>query len=374
MIGTRGFVVRVALAGVALCAFASPAAAQKIYLNPSDQTSNPVTGGGNEAQYALDNANLAKPILEAAGFTVRVDQDFTNAPANANSWGAEVFVSIHTNAGGGHGTETLYLSSGGQVLAGHVQDGLLSTLPYQSRGLKLRTDLHVLNATNMIACLTEALFHDCAAAAGYQGHPPSETDFLHSADGRQKIASGIAQGVCTHFGKSCAGTPPPQKGWYKGVVYITPNLTDVIDGALVQVQGGPSLTTTTDGAFQFELDPGTYTVSASRTGYQSGSTTRDVLAGQDVWGNIGLAPDSLPDAGPDALEDARGEDASDGATDAAVPDSAGGFSPTRTHAPREPSGCACRTGASAPNCKTAWLAIFAGFVALSAARCRRRAV
>ena len=39
---------------------------------------------------------------------VQVFQDFTNAPSNANSWGAEIFVSIHSNAGGGHGTETLY--------------------------------------------------------------------------------------------------------------------------------------------------------------------------------------------------------------------------------------------------------------------------
>lgn len=36
-----------------------------------------------------------------------MDQDFYNAPKNANSWGADIFVSIHSNAGGGHGTETL---------------------------------------------------------------------------------------------------------------------------------------------------------------------------------------------------------------------------------------------------------------------------
>ncbi|MBM4355350.1 MAG: N-acetylmuramoyl-L-alanine amidase, partial [Deltaproteobacteria bacterium] len=193
--------------------------AQKIFLNPSNQFSNPVAGGGNEAEYALIYCNKAKPIIEGGGFNVKIDQDFNNAPGNANSWGADAFISVHTNAGGGHGTETLYKTDGGKKLAAAVQNGLLANLPYQDRGLKLRTDLYVLNKTNMYACLTEAVFHDCATNSGPQGHPPSESNFLKSADGQNKIAAGIATGACAYFGKSCSGNPPPPaKGWYKGVV------------------------------------------------------------------------------------------------------------------------------------------------------------
>jgi N-acetylmuramoyl-L-alanine amidase len=319
----------------------SPAVAQRVYLNPSDQTANAVSGGGSEDEFALINANLARPILENAGFTVQVDQDFTNAPANANSWGADVFVSIHTNAGGGHGTETLYVSSGGQVLAGHVQDGLLSKLPYGSRGLKYRDNLHVLNATNMIACLTEALFHDCTATSGFQGHPPSESDYLRSAEGQQSIAEGIAAGVCAHFGTSCGTAPVPQTGTFKGVVYRAPNLDDYLADAVVQIEGGASVTTGADGAFAFELDPGSYIATATLDGFQPGSVTRDVIAGEEVWGSIGLEADEIEDAGADAdPADALPFDAAE--TDVAV-DAAPSTRPS-SYTGEEASGCACGLG------------------------------
>ena len=330
-----------AVAFLALATWSGSAFAQRVVLNPSNQTANSVSGGGNEAEYALIDANLTKPILEAAGFTVQVDQDFTNAPANANSWGADIFVSIHTNAGGGHGTETLYVSNGGQVLAGDIQNGLLSQLPYQSRGLKFRDNLHVLNATNMTACLTECVFHDCTATSGYQGHPPSESAFLKSEDGQNKIAAGLAAGVCAHFNKTCEPTLPPQTGNFVGVVYRAPNLDDVLAGAVVQIAGGPSATTGAQGDFSFALDPGEYTATATLAGYLPGSSTRTVVAGEDIWGSIGLEPDEpIADAGPEGGFDAMPFDAtgSDVALDVAPSSPAAWKS-------EEASGCAC----SVPN-------------------------
>jgi MYXO-CTERM domain-containing protein len=283
---------------------AGDAGAKKITLNPSDQTTNPVAGGGNEAQYALINAKLAKTILVDHGYSVTVDQDFYNAPKNANSWGANVFISIHTNAGGGHGTETLYLSSGGKTLAGKVQSGLVAALPYQSRGLKVRTDLHVLNATNMVACLTECLFHDCSKSSGYQGHPPSEASFLKSAAGQKKIAQGIASGACAYFGTSCdASAPMTSKGFLKGSVYRAPNLTDRVTGASVQLSTGQSVKADGNGQWSFELAPGTYTVTASAPGYKSGTAKGTVTAGADTWVSVGLTAEAVPsvDGGLDQM-------------------------------------------------------------------------
>jgi len=282
---------------------AGEAGAKKITLNPSNQTTNPVAGGGNEAQYALINAKLAKTILVDHGYSVTVDQDFYNAPKNANSWGADIFISIHTNAGGGHGIETLYVSSGGKTLAGKVQNGLVAALPYQSRGLKLRTDLHVLNATNMVACLTECLFHDCSTGSGYAGHPPSEASFLKSGSGQNKIAQGLASGACAYFGASCSGTappPPPSKGFLKGTVYRAPNLTDRIPGATVKLSTGQSAKADDKGVWSFELAPGSYTVTASAAGYKSGSAKGTVTAGKETWASVGLTPEApATDAGPD---------------------------------------------------------------------------
>lgn len=276
----------------------SPALAQKkVFLNPSNQTSNPVSGGGNEAQYALVCAKAAKTILTKAGYQVVVDQDFYNAPKNANSWKADIFVSMHTNAGGGHGTEVLYMSSGGQTLAGKVLAGLLAALPYQSRGLKKRTDLYVLKTTNMYACLTEAVFHDCTKTGGYKGHPPAEAAFLRSSSGQQKIAAGTADGVCRYYGSSCSGSAPA-KGWLKGVVYKDPDLNARISGAKVTLSSGQSVTSDKDGAWSFELSPGSYTATATKSGYAPNSSTRTVKAGQTIWGSIGLKPATTPkDAG-----------------------------------------------------------------------------
>ena len=284
------------------------AAANKVTLNPSNQTGNAVAGGGNEAQYALINANLAKTKIAAAGLTVKVDQDFYNAPKNANSWGANVFVSIHSNAGGGHGMETLYKTAAGKTLASKVQAALLANLPFQDRGLKLRTDLHVLNSTTMPACLTEVLFHDCSKASGYKGHPPSEATYLKTSAGQGKIATAIAAGTCAYFGKTCGsggGTVPPQlKGVLKGVVYKAPNASDRIAGATVKLNTGQQATSSDTGYWEFELAPGTYTATASKAGWKPKSETRLVEAGKEVWGSIGLQPAAAPDKDGDGVPDA----------------------------------------------------------------------
>ena len=293
---------------IALVLFcAGQASAQKVYLNPSNQTGNAVSGGGNEAQYAKINANLTEDILDAAGFDSKVDQDFYNAPKNANSWGAAIFLSIHSNAGGGHGTETLYKSTGGKVLAGAVQSGLLAQLPYSDRGLKKRDDLWVLNQTNMYAALTEVVFHDCSTTSGKTGHPPSESNYLKSAAGQAAISLGMASGVCAYYGSECGDDPPPpppKKGWLKGVVYKVPNMEDRIEGAVVKVSTGASVTSSATGYWEFELPAGSYTVTATKSGYAPGTSSGSVVAGGDTWASIGLSP---------AVADKDGDGVADGA-------------------------------------------------------------
>lgn len=77
-------------------------------------------------------------------------------------------------------------------------------------------------------------------------------------------------------------------GTLRGVVYEAPDLAKRIAGATVQVMGGPSAVADANGAWEFQLPPGTYTVTASKTGWVSASSTRTVTAGQTVWGSIGL--------------------------------------------------------------------------------------
>ena len=339
-----------------LCWLLAPGVAlaqKKVFLNPSNQTGNSVSGGGHEAQYALIVANKTKAILTKAGLSVTVDQSFSNSPKNANSWGADIFVSIHTNAGGGHGTETLYVSTGGKTLADKVQNGLLSKLPYQSRGLKKRTDLYVLNKTSMYACLLESVFHDCAKSSGYKGHPPSESSFLRTTSGQDKIAAGIAAGVCSYYGVSCAGAAPPTKGWIKGVVYKAPDLTARISGAAIKLSTGQTATSSSTGYWAFQVAPGSYTVTASKAGYKTGTAKGTVKAGQDTWASVGLSPATAkPDAGPTPVKDAAPQpDAAqpDAATQDADPRQDGAGTDAMTSIPPGPEeACACDVGEGLP--------------------------
>lgn len=99
----------------------------------------------------------------------------------ANGSGAEIYVSIHFNSGGGTGTEVLYISDKGKALGEPILNSVVKILGSTKRGLVLRPNLYVLKNTNMPAVIVECLFVD------------SSTDSkLYNAD---KIAEGILVGI-----------------------------------------------------------------------------------------------------------------------------------------------------------------------------------
>lgn len=295
MRGLRLLAASIGLVGSLLVA--PRAWAAKVYINPSDQTHNEVSGGGVESDYALMNAELMSEKLRAGGFTTVVDQDFYNAPSNANSWGADVFVSVHSNAGSspnvGHGTSALYLSDAGRALGEAIVTAMLTRIPYGAfgEGLFYRDDLHVLNATVMTAALAETVFHDCSTTSGVQGHPPSESAFLRSAEGREAISSGLAEGVCAYFSTSCPPSPP-SRGSLKGIVYVSPDLSRHVAGATVELNTGATTVYDGETPWSFELAPGTYTATARAPGYIAGTGRAvTVRAGEVVWSSVGLLPE-----------------------------------------------------------------------------------
>ncbi len=114
--------------------------------------------------------------------------------------------------------------------------------------------------------------------------------------------------------------PPPgaNTGVYRGVVYIAPNADRRLPAARAWLQGRQDRAIAVDGNghFSFDLARGEHTVFAAADGYQRASTTRTVVAGEDIWGSIGLAgapdpapaPEADPEPDPDPEPEAQPED------------------------------------------------------------------
>jgi N-acetylmuramoyl-L-alanine amidase len=94
----------------------------------------------------------------------------------ANRAKCDYFISIHCNAGGGTGTETLIYGTGGHAepLAKCVNNKIVKHFGLKNRGIKVRTDLGVLRLTNMPAILVETAFIDNQSDANLLKHNINE--------------------------------------------------------------------------------------------------------------------------------------------------------------------------------------------------------
>lgn len=80
-----------------------------------------------------------------------------------NSSNSDIFVSVHCNSfskPSANGAEVLYYptSNKGKELAQSVQNGIVELFSLSDRGIKARSDLHVLKSTRAVAILVECAF------------------------------------------------------------------------------------------------------------------------------------------------------------------------------------------------------------------------
>ncbi len=159
--------------------------------------------GLKEEEVTWQIANKLKTMLEKNGFTVIMSREaMTSSVANtsvneslykrcemANSAMAEIFISIHCNAGGGTGVETYCYSetSSGYELAKAVQKNIVETADMRDRKVKT-ANFVVIRETLMPAILVETGFID----------REEDALVLGSESGQAKIAEGIAKGVCEY--------------------------------------------------------------------------------------------------------------------------------------------------------------------------------
>lgn len=149
----------------------------KIMIDPGHggNDSGAAGNGLQEKNLTLTIARHIRDMLvqEYQGVQVRMTRDsdvfvsLSQRAALANQWGANFFLSIHINAGGGTGFESFIYQTRPSIAVSAqttIHPQIVRTMAVADRGLK-SGNFAVLRETNMPAILTENLFIDNATDA-----------------------------------------------------------------------------------------------------------------------------------------------------------------------------------------------------------------
>ncbi len=187
-----------------------------VYIDPGhggrDTSNGSPDGKYKEHEFSVDVGRRLRSLLLEQGVAVGMTHEATfEAPASlqaraqmANQAGADLFVSLHTNAAAGTGA--WHTASGLVVYTyapGGVRDELAKAILKRmgAAGVKLfgqqlyHAKFAVLKYTSMPAVLIEYGFHDNQA----------DVELLRRIDYRQKLAEATAQGICDQLGVTWRG-------------------------------------------------------------------------------------------------------------------------------------------------------------------------
>ncbi|MBN2571115.1 MAG: Ig-like domain-containing protein, partial [Ignavibacteriales bacterium] len=253
----------------------------------------------------LDSTNAITAISRTTNYTAD-DKPLSTIVAEANTFGADYFHSIHSNGYNGQANYTLVIFRGydsapdnpqSKIIGQYIVDELYIvnkvTAKYNRGDMSfLGYHLGVLSGLTMTGTLSEGSFHDYIP----------ESWRLQNLDYRENEANAISRGIYKYFS---AGDKPV--GEIVGIVrdpqftvpyyYITSLGDDKapINFINVTVQPGNHLyqgDNMNNGYFIIDsLTPGTYQVYYELEGYSNDSSTVTVVANQTKWASKNLSLD-----------------------------------------------------------------------------------
>lgn len=175
----------------------------KIYLDPGHGGSDPgaTANGLKEKDLTLKIAKKIRDYLkDYKDVSVKMSRttdttiELTKRTIDANNWGADYFVSIHINAGGGTGYEDFIyngnVSSATISYQNVMHEEIRKTTSYFTNRGKKRANFHVLRESKMPGFLSESGFIDNS----------SDANRLKQSSVIDQIAQGHVNGLIRVFG------------------------------------------------------------------------------------------------------------------------------------------------------------------------------
>jgi N-acetyl-anhydromuramyl-L-alanine amidase AmpD len=219
-------------------------------------------------------------------------------------------VLIHTMQGSYAGTRSWFQNSSSNVSSHYIvrsSDGQVTQMVqhadtawhvqcYNSRSVGIEHEGYV---DAPATWYTDAMYTESAKLTAYicdrHGIPKDRTHIIGHYEAPSNCNTGghtdpgSGWNWTTYMSKVTGTTPTQTTGVFIGAIYTGGVTSNRVAGATVTV-GSQSVTTGTDGLYQFSLAPGSYTATVTKSGYSSATVTRTVTANAQIWGSMDIEP------------------------------------------------------------------------------------
>lgn len=179
---------------------------KKIYLSPSEQPENEYAyGNTNEKAVCCEISAYLEKALKRHGFEVMTgtSKSLGTRCSEANKWGADLYIPVHTNAYNGKVSGTrifCYQMNGeGYNACRAIYNVLAPLTPGKSENVTAYPGLYEIKNQKAPTVYIEVDFHDVPAVAKW------------IIEHTKEIGEAICKGVCNHYGVTYKEKETPKK-------------------------------------------------------------------------------------------------------------------------------------------------------------------